>query len=457
MKARPSVSLRTLLLISHLAVLVLPVAALVGTGALARDLIDQRHGELGRQAELLALLVQRAPEGELQPLLADVFDRTQVGVRVVDARGVVIATSGPRLGEDLSDRPEVRAALAGEPGIAMREEVPVASSHPKARRAGRAALRWLYRSAPVRDADGRVTGAVLAMRPVREVLDAFEDMWGDLGWGLGAALFATFALAVGAAQVLSRSLRALARASGALADGRPPPLPGGRASRIAEVHAVATDLRRMAERLQARLRDNRDFAGHVAHEFKTPLTTLTGTVELLLTDAEMPADQRERFLRNARVDLDRLARMVDGLLALARAEESARREPVDLDALLDLAAARHGAAREGHAGTVSGDPTQLEVAAANLVENARRHGGPTVVVRGWRDGAAAGFTVEDDGPGIRPAILPQVFERFFTTGAERTGTGLGLPIVRAVCEAHGGDVAVESGPGRTVFRVRLPA
>ena len=75
---------------------------------------------------------------------------------------------------------------------------------------------------------------------------------------------------------------------------------------------------------------------------------------------------------------------------------------------------------------------------------------------GWTEGPWTGVDVTDDGPGISPANLPKIFERFFTTDRERGGTGLGLALVRAVAEAHGGKVEVESRPGHTRFRITLP-
>lgn len=458
-RSTPSVSFRTLLVLSHGLVLILPLAALVGTGALARDLIDQRRIELARQAELTALMVEANLEGglraePLRPVLAAAWERTSIGLRIVDTRGIVLATTGPRLGEDLSDRPEIIAALAGEQGIAMRRDVPLPPGKGTPKRQGRSSLRWLYAAVPVRDADGRIVGAALAMRPVREVVDAFEDMWGDLRAGAVVSLMCALAVAGGLSYVLSRSLAALNRASRAVAEGREADVLAGRSSRIREVREVAEDLARMAARLAEQGRRNREFAGHVAHEFRTPLTTLRGTVEVLRTDADMPVAQRERFLDNASVDLERLGRMVDGLLVLARAEAGGERAPVDLDELLDDLAPAWGLRREGAAGVVLGDATWIEVIARNLLDNARVHGGGATSLVAVQ-GDTAGFDVVDTGPGISPANLPKIWERFFTTGADRQGTGLGLAIVRAAVEAQGGTVGVESAPGRTVFRVRL--
>jgi hypothetical protein len=131
----PELSLRTWLLYSHLLVLALPLLALIGTGALARDLIDQTRADLEHQADVLAVFVgdlareqARAGEGSeleplaerVEPLLVEVRERTLAGVRLLDERGFVIAAGGWIDRVDLSDDPEVAAALAGETGVAMR-------------------------------------------------------------------------------------------------------------------------------------------------------------------------------------------------------------------------------------------------------------------------------------------------------------------------------------------------
>ena len=132
---------------------------------------------------------------------------------------------------------------------------------------------------------------------------------------------------------------------------------------------------------------------------------------------------------------------------------------MSLDEVVAEVAARHpGVHLDGQGGRVEANEAQLVSAVHNLVENARRYGGTDaeVVLRSWSTEAETGVEVQDDGPGISAANLPQVFDRFFTTGREVGGTGLGLALVQAVVQAHGGRVTVESAPGRTVFRVALP-
>ena len=100
---------------------------------------------------------------------------------------------------------------------------------------------------------------------------------------------------------------------------------------------------------------------------------------------------------------------------------------------------------------------QIETALRNLVENAHVHGGTHVRALAWRRDGAAGVDVMDDGPGISEANLPWVFDRFFTTGRAKGCAGLGLALVRAIAQGHGGDVEVRSRPGETCFRIRLAA
>ncbi len=483
----PRLALWTWLVLSHLLALALPVGALIGTGAFSVDLEMQTRRSLENQAVLLELLIgselrqarEVHPDAGLLAIgkrldlaLMEVHQNTYAGIRIVDLSGRVVASTGPMLGADLSERPEVREALAGRAGTIVRTRPP-----PDPHRGPPAGQpeegRRVYVAAPVhvQRADGSVetVGALLISRAPRGTLQVLRNMGPRLQLGMAIALCSTIGLAIVMGYGFSRSLRRLSRASHRLAERRggkgspwsesDPDLRRARRSRVAEVSALATDFGRMADHLQGRLAYIAEFAGNVSHEFKTPISTLRGTLELLEDDPDMPTEQRARFLHNALDQLDRTRRLVDGLLALARAEEAGARQPVDLDLLAhDLAETRPQTSTEGSAGTVQADPVQLDAAVSNLIDNALQHGGPDVSVRlfCWRQGDRAGIDVVDDGPGISAANLERVFDRFFTTDRVR-GTGLGLALVKAVAESHGGGIEVQSEPGRTCFRLWLPA
>jgi signal transduction histidine kinase len=455
--------------VTHLTTLALPVGALVVTGALANDLRVQTREDLEHQGALLALhIAERARSGpglplarlNLGELLRAAKRATYSGVRVVDRDGRVVASSGDGVGEDVSDDPEVAAALDGERGSAVR-------ARPDAGRRRTVSLAGPSRHADVRVfvatpilAGSDVVGAVLLSRTPREEVQAFFQMAPRLGVGAGAALALTAGLAVAAAGILSRSLQALARASDGIARASPAALEElarARRSHVIEARELAAAMGAMRDRLVSRLRYISEFAGNVSHEFKTPVAALRGTVELLRDDDDMPTEQRVRFLENALSDLDRLNRMVGGLLSLARAEEGGERAPVDLAELAARACRGDTLEPRGVSAPVEGDAGQLLAALGNLVDNARRHGGPRVEVTTWAADGRVGVDVTDDGPGISQANLPRVIDRFFTTARGAGGTGLGLALTRAVALAHGGNVEVESAPGRTRFRLWLPA
>ena len=306
---------------------------------------------------------------------------------------------------------------------------------------------------------GDVQGAVVLARTPREELQAFVHLGPRAHVGVLLLLVLIWVPTLAYGYLFSRSLRALARvsdrlASGTVADLHHAGLPEH--SHVAETRELSRSFRVMAERLQERLSYFSEFASHVAHEFRSPLASLRGTVELL-GDPEMPEAQRARFLHNASEDVARLDGMVGGLLLLARAGEGAGHEPLDLDALVRRRAETWPElVVEGHAGWVQGQAHQLQLAVDNLVANALAHGQAPVTVRLWEEGEQTGVDVVDMGSGVSEGNAPRIFDRFFTTRRGQGGHGLGLAVVRAVTRAHGGDTILHQASNPTVFRVRLP-
>jgi signal transduction histidine kinase len=466
----PRLSLRSWLVASHGSAVVVPVVALLASGALGADLRDQTRWDLEHQGALLAMLVERelahapgATLGDVAPALAPLLvtakERTLSGIRVVGPDGVVLSSSGDSVGEDLSAQAEVAAALAGRIGAEVRPRPEPSALQPLSSESRRANVR-LFVAVPV-SVGGGVQGAVVLSRTPREELQAMYHMAPGVLGAVLAGVFGAVGFAALAATVATRSLVVLGRGAARIAEGdlagvgdlaRP------EQSHVAEVAATAASVTAMTARLRERLAYIGEFASHVAHEFKTPLATLQGTFELLSDDAGMPEAQRRRFLENGAGEVDRLRRLVDGLLALARADEVHARVPLALGELVREVADRHGVEVGGEAAVVAGDRAELATVADNLLRNAFEHGGDAarVAVELFATERTAGFRVVDDGPGISEANLPRVFERFFTTRRDGGGTGLGLALVRAVTRRMGGDTTVESRPGRTVFTVELP-
>jgi signal transduction histidine kinase len=216
----------------------------------------------------------------------------------------------------------------------------------------------------------------------------------------------------------------------------------------------------------------------VAHELRTPLTALQGFSELLLSRA-VPPERAARFLRYLHNEAHRLGRIVGELLDLSRMETGRcielKRELVDLNELLErnveLFATQHRSHRFRwslcpEATALQADRDAVDRILKNLISNAVKYspGGGRVSVTAGPATDRAGMVellVEDDGIGISARHLPRIFDKYVRVHDRQTanvrGLGLGLALVRALAEAHGGCVEVESLPGKgSKFRVLLP-
>jgi signal transduction histidine kinase len=254
-----------------------------------------------------------------------------------------------------------------------------------------------------------------------------------------------------------------------------------------EVTALARSFNLMAADLQARAtalaasdQARRQLLADVSHELMTPLTAMRGYLETLaMAELQLDPPTRERYLRIVDEETRRLERIVGDLLDLARLEGSGsplRREMVSVASLFNRVANRHQRELEERrirltqrvaegARQIAGDPDRLEQALQNLAANALRHtpeGGEIALIaepRRSTGGAKAGIriVVRDSGPGIAPEHLPLIFDRFYKADAARTtgGSGLGLSIVKAIVERHGGTITARNDGG-AVFEIVLP-
>lgn len=244
-----------------------------------------------------------------------------------------------------------------------------------------------------------------------------------------------------------------------------------------EVAALGTTFNGLLDRLQAALDRERGFVADAGHELRTPLAILRAELDL----AARPGRSREALvdaIREAGEETDRLIRLAEDLLLLARMDNAApllRPVAVDLPALLETAAAGAAARAAGRGISVSAtapggpsvtaDPDRLRQAIDNLLDNATRHAPPGSRVQVSATGHADGMVtvqVTDRGPGFPTEFLPHAFERFHRAEAARSredgGSGLGLAIVRAIARAHGGDAtATNRADGGAVVTISLPA
>jgi two-component system, OmpR family, sensor kinase len=320
-----------------------------------------------------------------------------------------------------------------------------------------------YAEAAIADPRGDV---LLFSAPLRATLNSVSLVRERLLWSGLIALAVALAAGFGAASVFARRIRRLERAADRIAGGDfEEPVHDPARDELGEL-AGAFD--RMRLRL-ARLDDaRRAFITNASHELRTPIFSLGGFLELL-RDEDLDEETRREFLETMTEQVERLSKLATDLLDLSRLDAGPmrlEREPVSLgevaaDLREEFAAVARRTAHEldvdlTGAGTALGDRERVLQVGRALVDNALLHTPPgtPVLIRA----SGTDLAVEDAGPGIPAGQHEQVFHRFTRLdGTRASGTGLGLAIARELAGRMGGEVELESEPGRTVFTLRLPA
>ncbi|GGN36983.1 sensor histidine kinase [Streptomyces fuscichromogenes] len=398
-----------------------------------------------RDAAMLAEVTEENIEkGNLDALpdvIGDYAERTGGRVVVTDRRGIVLADSHPAapVGGDLAAQRDIARALRNQPTVTTTTDAD-----------GDDVL-----SATMPGASGTtVRGALRLTYPLSEVTARVHRIWGALALAGGCVLAVVALVAFSLARWITRPLRTLEAATAQLADGRltdPPDATVG----PPELRSLAASFTRTATRLQHLLGAQQAFASEASHQLKTPLTAL----RLRLENFEPHLDPRAHpSLEEAVGEVERLGRMVQGLLALARLENTATTpEPVDLDAVVtDRVAMWEPLAAEQYVaiditgpavGRVWAIPGALEQVIDNLLANALRVSPPSTTVTLHR-APGTELHVIDQGPGMSEADRARAFDRFWrASGSHHDGTGLGLPIVRHLVDASGGTITLRPAPG----------
>jgi signal transduction histidine kinase len=237
-------------------------------------------------------------------------------------------------------------------------------------------------------------------------------------------------------------------------------------------NAMLTELETAYRQLEQMLDSQRRFVADASHELRTPLTTVRGNIELLRREPPIDSRERAEVMADTSDEVDRLIRLVNQLLVLARADagQTLRGEPLSVNRLLEdvcrqarLLPAQTPICYHPPAEEIAavGDRDALKQVLLILLDNALVHTSPEAAVElaAEQHGERVEISVRDTGPGIAPDVLPHIFERFYRGDMSRSGvgTGLGLAIAKELVEAQGGAIVVESRPGEgSVFSVKLP-
>lgn len=365
-------------------------------------------------------------------------------VVIVDTQGKVLVDTSARVAgrESFASRPEIAAALRGRVASGIRHSATLNAN-------------LLFVAVPV-GSGGTVSGAVRITDPMTSVDARIVRYWLLLG-AIGLTVLAGAALVgVRLARFVTRPLKGLEDAAASVGAGkleaRAPTSEGP-----PEVRSLALAFNETVAKLEQLLRSQQEFVADASHELRTPLTALRLRLETLARDDSVEADQN---VVAALRELDRLARMVESLLALARAD--ANDEPadrVDVAALMrervetwNSLAVERGialvAATNGPVGVRAGSQRLTQVL-DNLLSNAVRHApeGTSVTVSTRVAAPWVELHIRDHGPGLTAEQRARAFDRFWRADSGPGGTGLGLAIVRRLVAVDGGEVELDEAPG----------
>ena len=449
-----SLRIRTRLTLWYVALLAVILAALAVflVVRLRADLVAGVDRSLDVRAEQISLGFRGAGEGEFQDVSDSAFaglPRSESASQIVSAGGDVLESSGDPIARRLMlGRGDVGAVLAGEP---VRATVSLgADGEP---------FRVLGLPAP-----GEPSSQVLVVATALETVDRSVERLVMLLLIAGPAALA--AAGVGGWWVGRKALGPVARmteqAAGIGIDRLDERVAVPRSTD--ELGQLARTFNAMLERLERDVQDKRRFVADASHELRTPLAVMRSELDVSL-DADGLSSEEGEVLESVRDEVDRMSRIVERLLILARIDEGQLhllRAPVGLGDVVEAVVRRLRPLADAKAITVtiegddtrvSADRERLVLAVETLVENAIKYTAPggRVRISIERRADEAVVTVADEGPGMPAEAIPLIFERFYRLDAARTrsegGSGLGLAICREIMQAHGGRVWAESNDG----------
>jgi signal transduction histidine kinase len=387
---------------------------------------------------------------------------TLAGFRLLDPNGIIIAGRN-EVGLSLAHLEEVSQALQGRFSGVLRVRI---SRHdqPSLYSMSRGTGMRVFTAMPVIVRD-QVAGVVYASRTPSNVFKYLYERRKKLILAVFSMILPTLLIGFLFHRTITEPMRELVERTNLVGKGDRDALQPLKRHGTSEFARLSQSFLEMARRLNTRSSFISTFATHVSHELKSPLTSIQGAAELLRDDIDAPTPtmtdkDKRKFLDNIIADADRLTQISGRLRDFARAENPVAVGAAKLSASITGLRSAFPSLDIRASGDLDTPMRVSEENAAiifsNLADNAVRHGSSTLDISAARQGNSLLVKVVDNGEGVSPNNRTQIFDSFFTTRRDSGGTGMGLAIVRAMLDAHGGAVRLVESEQGTAFELTVP-
>lgn len=409
---------------------------------------------------------------QLQPIIIEAQRTTLAGFRILDDNGMVIAGKYER-GQSLAHIPEVQHALQGNYTAVIRQRI---SDEPPPALASisRGTRIRVFTAFPIKD-DNMLYGVVYLSRTPQNIIKYIYERKEKVLLLAALLISITLLIVFFISYHLVRPIRELTRATHKVTQGKHKIIDIPTQPSTYELAQLSDSFKQMSIALNERLAYIHQFASHVSHEFKTPLTSMQGALELLQEhNDEMSIEQRNRFINNLLADTERMKRLMNRLLELARADslQTSQQTTVVLPLLNKLTTHYKNQGLtltctiKIHVTTITNDKTHkicvkiaeeaFESILHNLLNNSLQHGATMVkITLNTTNKKHLYLDLQDNGEGISVANQANIFTPFFTTKRETGGTGLGLDIVTSLLKVWHGSIRLEKSTTGALFRLKL--
>lgn len=397
----------------------------------------------------------------MQNILVNTQKVTLVGIRILDAKGVVVAGRS-ELNMSLAHVQEVSQALKGQYASVLRERISD-EPPPSIASISRGTGIRVFTAFPIIN-QGKVYGVVYLSRTPQNILKHLYSIKEKVILLSLLLLGLTGLIVLFISSRLSRPIHELIEQTKKVTRGELETVEVLRKPGTYELAELSNSFAEMSQTLHERSEYIQQFASHVSHEFKTPLTSMQGSLELLQEHADdMPEEQRQRFINNLQEDTERLKRLVSRLLEQARADSlQGSTKSSDLLEILKALQSRYADTKLQleyddkmlvHQLNIS--PSALQSVLGNLIDNSLHHEASKIKVSAVEVAGQLEISFHDNGSGISDANMKNIFTPFFTTRRETGGTGLGLGIIESILKASNGTIENKMAEKGALFVVSV--